>query len=80
VKHWSYLLRNLQVYEAIGLNAVNSRTNQPGGLLYPAQIIGRKLEDGDFSARQILLVANILIGGDEQVEGLFLLLLSDRHF
>lgn len=35
------------------------------------ELIGRKFEDGDATALQILLVAEVLVGSDEQVKCTF---------
>ena len=51
-----------------GLDRGNGCQNLGGGGLNAAEFVGGKFQDGDAPAREVLLIADVLVGGDEQVE------------
>ena len=51
-----------------GLDGVECRGDLGGGGEDAPEIIRREFQDGDDPARQVLLIANVLIGGDEEIE------------
>jgi hypothetical protein len=61
-------LWNIQLPELSGADRLYDVCDLGGGLLNPVKVVGRELKDGDTSAGEVLLIANVLVRGYEKIE------------
>jgi hypothetical protein len=60
--------RNIQMPELAGLEGGDSGLQQCRCGLNAPKIIAREFQNGDPTASEVLLIADVLIGGDEQLK------------